>query len=214
MPVDRGSISYRLWKAINAIGSSYVCRSSGRILARGMHVNDLKEAGRDANVISDEIVDPGWKARQRMRPDHPVWLICGAVKPHENSRGWKGPHCAGVLRLVANRLDLPPELIAERFGCGGSSSCSFARSSSSSARGNRCCAAELRTQRGAAHALERAMGAIAATMAKRSGHAESRGQEGRDERPARGRGQFRAVADSLCRLTTCTYVGSTEPGQT
>ena len=29
------------------------------------------------------------------------------------SRGWKGPHCDGVLRLVTNRLDLPAELIAE-----------------------------------------------------------------------------------------------------
>ncbi len=59
------------------------------------------------------IVDLGWKARHRTRPDHPMRLICVAVKPHESSRGWKGPHCDGVLRLVTNRLDLPAELIAE-----------------------------------------------------------------------------------------------------
>ncbi|NDC54865.1 MAG: hypothetical protein EBZ74_11440 [Planctomycetia bacterium] len=64
-------------------------------------------------MISDEIVELGWKSRHRTLPDHPMRLICVAVKPHESSRGWKGPHCDGVLRLVTNRLDLPAELIAE-----------------------------------------------------------------------------------------------------
>ena len=63
--------------------------------------------------ISDEVVELDWKSKHRTRPDHPVRLICVAVKPHESSRGWKGPHCDGVLRLVTNRLDLPAELIAE-----------------------------------------------------------------------------------------------------
>jgi IS4 transposase len=80
-----------------------------------MHVNDLTEADRAANVISDEMVELGWKSKHRTRPDHPVRLICVAVKPHESSRGWKGPHCDGVLRLVTNRLDLPAELIAEMY---------------------------------------------------------------------------------------------------
>jgi len=261
--LDRGSISKRLWNAINAAGSSYVCRSSDRTLATVTHVNDLTDADRAANVISDELVDLGWKARHRMRPDHPVRLVCVAVKPHESSRGTLGPHCDGVLRLVTNRLDLPAELIAEIYrlrwiiemffrtfkqllGCRHLFSCdhngveiqaSFAMivcmlilplygreaepgdgsdglvlphrprqpqrtrglhqntkvaragaATALSARGFRCCAVEARTQRGAAHALERAMGASAARMAKRSGHAVSRGLEGRDERPARGRG--------------------------
>jgi hypothetical protein len=113
--LDRGYISYRLWNAINAAGSSYVCRSSDRTLATVTHVNDLTDADRAANVISDELVDLGWKARHRMRPDHPVRLVCVAVKPHESSRGTLGPHCDGVLRLVTNRLDLPAELIAEIY---------------------------------------------------------------------------------------------------
>jgi hypothetical protein len=75
----------------------------------------LTEADRAANVISDEIVGLGWKSKHRTRPNHPVRLICVAVKPHESSRGWKGPHCDGVLRLVTNRLDLPAELIAEIY---------------------------------------------------------------------------------------------------
>jgi len=113
--LDRGYISYRLWNAINAAGSSYVCRSSDRTLATVTHVNDLTDADRAANVISDEIVDLGWKAKHRTRPDHPVRLVCVAVKPHESSRGTLGPHCDGVLRLVTNRLDLPAELIAEIY---------------------------------------------------------------------------------------------------
>jgi len=112
---DRGYISERLWNAINAAGSSYVCRSSDRTLATVTHVNDLTDADRAANVISDEIVDLGWKAKHRTRPDHPVRLVCVAVKPHESSRGMLGPHCDGVLRLVTNRLDLPAELIAEIY---------------------------------------------------------------------------------------------------
>ena len=113
--LDRGYISERLWNAINAAGSSYVCRSSDRTLATVTHVNDLTDADRAANVISDEIVDLGWKAKHRTRPDHPVRLVCVAVKPHESSRGTLGPHCDGVLRLVTNRLDLPAELIAEIY---------------------------------------------------------------------------------------------------
>jgi hypothetical protein len=107
--------SYGLWNTINAAGSSYVCRSSDRTLATVTQVNELTEADRAASVISDEIVDLGWKSKHRTRPDHRVRLICVAVKPHESSRGWKGPHCDGVLRLVTNRLDLPAELIAEMY---------------------------------------------------------------------------------------------------
>ena len=94
--LDRGYISYGLWNAINAMGSSYVCRSSDRAATRVMHVNDLTEADRAANVISDEIVEVGWKSRQRTRPDHPVRLICVEANPHESYRGMQGPHCDGV----------------------------------------------------------------------------------------------------------------------
>ncbi len=113
--LDRGYISYRLWNAINAAGSSYVCRSSDRTLARVLHTNELTEADHAASVISDEIVDLGWKSRHRTLPDHQMRLICVAVKTHESYRGRKGPECDGVLRLVTNRLDLPAELIAEMY---------------------------------------------------------------------------------------------------
>ncbi len=113
--LDRGYISYRLWNAINAAGSSYVCRSSDRTLATVTHTNELTEADRAANVISDEIIELGWKSRHRTRPDHPVRLIRVAVKPHGGCRSMRGPTCDGVLRLVTNRLDLPAELIAEIY---------------------------------------------------------------------------------------------------
>ena len=113
--LDRGYISYRLWNAINAAGSSYVCRASDRTSATVTHTNELTEADRAASVISDEIVDLGWKSRHRTLPDHPMRLIRVAVKPHEGSRGMRGPTCDGVLRLVTNRLDLPAELIAEIY---------------------------------------------------------------------------------------------------
>jgi IS4 transposase len=73
------------------------------------------EADHAAGVISDELVELGWKSRHRTRLDHPVRLICVEVKPHESYRGMRGPDCDGVLRLVTNRLDLPAELIAEMY---------------------------------------------------------------------------------------------------
>jgi hypothetical protein len=65
--------------------------------------------------IAVELGHTMWKSRHRTRPDHPVRLICVEVKPHESSRGMRGPDCDGVLRLVTNRLDLPAELIAEMY---------------------------------------------------------------------------------------------------
>jgi hypothetical protein len=94
--LDRGYISERLWNAINAAGSIYVCRASGRT-----------SATRSSNWA--------WKSRHRTLPDHPMRLIRVAVKPYEGSRGMRGPTCDGVLRLVTNRLDLPAELIAEIY---------------------------------------------------------------------------------------------------
>jgi hypothetical protein len=113
--LDRGYISYRLWNAIHAAGSSYVCRASDRTSATVTHANELTEADRAASVISDEIVDLGWKSRHRTLPDHPMRLIRVAVKPHAGCRNMRGPTCDGVLRLVTNRLDLPAELIAEMY---------------------------------------------------------------------------------------------------
>ena len=113
--LDRGYAKFGLWNVIHAKGSSYVCRVRDKIAATVVQVNDLTDADRAASVISDEIVDLGWKSRHRTRPDHPVRLIRVAVKPHESYRGMQGPHCDGVLRLVTNRLDLPAELIAEMY---------------------------------------------------------------------------------------------------
>ena len=113
--IDRGYAKFGLWNAIHAVGSSYVCRVRDKIAATVEHANDLTESDHAASVISDEIVALGRKARHRTRPDHPVRLICVAVKPHESYRGMKGPDCDGLLRLVTNRLDLPAELIAEMY---------------------------------------------------------------------------------------------------
>ena len=113
--IDRGYAKFGLWNVINTAESSYVCRVRDGTATVVEHVNELTEADQAARVISDEIVDLGWKSRHRTRPDHPVRLICVEVKPHESYRGMKGPRCDGVLRLATNRLDLPAELIAEIY---------------------------------------------------------------------------------------------------
>ena len=80
--LDRGSISERLWNAINVVGSSSVCRTSDRSLATVTHVNDLTDADRAANVISDEIVD---------RAAHRHAGIDAAPLRHELSEGLPMP---------------------------------------------------------------------------------------------------------------------------
>ena len=113
--IDRGYVKFGLWNAIHGAGSSYVCRVRDRLTATVVHANELTEADRAASIMSDEIVDLGWKSRHRTRPDHPVRLICVVVKPHESHRGMQGPSSDGVLRIVTDRLDLPAELIAEMY---------------------------------------------------------------------------------------------------
>jgi hypothetical protein len=113
--VDRGYTKFGLWNVIHAKGSSYVCRVRDKIAATVTQANEFTATDHAAGVISDEIVELGWKSRHRTRPDHPVRLICVEVKPHESYRGMRGPDCDGVLRLVTNRLDLPAELIAEMY---------------------------------------------------------------------------------------------------
>jgi len=68
--LDRGYITDRLWNAINAVGSSEVCRASDRTSATVTHTNELTEADRAASVISDEIVDLGWKSQHCALPDN------------------------------------------------------------------------------------------------------------------------------------------------
>ena len=91
--IDRGYAKFGLWNAINAKVSSYVCRLRDTIASTVVQVNELTVVDRAAGVISDEIVELGWKSRSRTRPDHPTRLIQVAVKPHESYRGMKRPRC-------------------------------------------------------------------------------------------------------------------------
>ena len=231
----------------------------------------MTEADRAANVIGDEIVDLVWKAKHRTRPDHPVRLICVAVKPHAGCRSMRGPTCDGVLRLVTNRLDLPAEPIAEMYrlrwviemffrtfkqllGCrhlfSGDQNgveiqayCAMivcmlilidagekpnramyqmvwyyliglaslkelevfinTRRQPASAQprphrhvGFAAAQSECELSEGLPVPRSRAMGASAARMAKRSGHAESGGHDGHRERPAMGHWRPRATQDT------------------
>ena len=84
--LDRGYISYRLWNAINVAGSSYVCRSSDRTLATVTQANELTDADRAASVVSDEIVDLGWKSKQRTSCE----TVRGNPEPDWASSGMTG----------------------------------------------------------------------------------------------------------------------------
>ncbi|MEI6240193.1 MAG: hypothetical protein WCR51_07375 [Planctomycetia bacterium] len=80
--VDRGYTKFGLWNVIHAKGSSYVCRVRDKIAATVTQANELTAADHAAGVISDEVVELGWKTRHRTRPDHPVRLICVEIQAY------------------------------------------------------------------------------------------------------------------------------------
>ena len=122
--LDRGYISYQLWNAINAAGSSYVCRSSDRTLATVTQVNELtasalwqaQRRGDPGLLRHDRLhADPDLHGRDTQQGDVPD----GLVLPHRSCQpqGTRGLH---------------------RFTQGVRAGAAVA----SSARGVRCCAVD------------------------------------------------------------------------
>ena len=68
--IDRGYAKFGLWNVIHAKGSSYVCRVRDQIAATVTQTNGLTPADHAAGVISDEIVELGWRTRHRTRPNN------------------------------------------------------------------------------------------------------------------------------------------------
>ena len=68
--IDRGYAKFGLWNVIHAKGSSYVCRVRDQIAATVTQTNELTPADHAAGVISDEIVELGWRTRHRTRPNN------------------------------------------------------------------------------------------------------------------------------------------------
>lgn len=116
---DRGYAKFALFNAINAIGSSYVCRLRDNSQYEVETTNPLSDADRAAGVLSDEIVLLGQSRKGDDRPDHKIRLISVATSPHTSRGKYRGGSTGGssdgVLRIATNLLDLPAELISEIY---------------------------------------------------------------------------------------------------
>ena len=116
--IDRGYAKYVLWNAIHAAGSQYVCRLGDATPYEVVSNNDLTDADRGANIVSDQIVQFGTANSRTTPPDHATRLIIVKVKPHDSRRsknGVSGPSSDGYLRIVTNNLDAPAEIVAALY---------------------------------------------------------------------------------------------------
>ena len=117
--IDRGYAKYSLFQAILDAGSSFVGRVDDNAVVEGIEERPLSDAARAAGVVRDAVVRMGCKTRQGdLR--QPVRLVEVVCKPHrkpsgKNGRG--GPEQGTVLRLVTDRMDLPPEVIGLIYEC-------------------------------------------------------------------------------------------------
>jgi hypothetical protein len=113
---DRGYQKWKLWNAIHAKSSSYVCRVRDKINYEIVESKELTQADIEAGVISDQTIRIVTKGAN---VDHPVRLVIVRGTPH-TSRGRRsgrklsstGPSSDGSIRLVTDMLDVPADLIA------------------------------------------------------------------------------------------------------
>jgi len=108
---DRGYEEFRLFNAIVAVGSSYVCRIRGDHHFKAETRRELSPAARQAGVIEDAVGVLGSpKSRRIEHPDHPVRRLVLQLEFHPKRGRARGE----TYRLViaTNLLEVPAEVIA------------------------------------------------------------------------------------------------------
>ena len=116
--IDRGYAKYVLWNAIKEIDSEYVCRLGDQTPYEVVSENELTDADRAVNIVSDQIVQFGTANSRTTPPDHTTRLVIVKVKPHDSrssKNGASGPNSDGYLRIVTNNLEVPAEIIAALY---------------------------------------------------------------------------------------------------
>jgi IS4 transposase len=100
------------------VGSEYVCRLRDKTPYQVVFENELTDADRAANILSDQTVQFGTDNSRTTPPDHTTRLIIVKVKPHDSrssKNGVSGPSSDGYLRIVTNNLEVPAEIIAALY---------------------------------------------------------------------------------------------------
>ena len=112
---DRGYAKFRLFNAIVASGSSYVCRLRDNSVWETIETRFRNDKAGLDDIISDEVITFPNSAKKN-QPDHKVRVVCVCVNPHTTrgkSRGGSGGvDSDGILRIATNLLDVPAETIA------------------------------------------------------------------------------------------------------
>jgi hypothetical protein len=117
--MDRGYQKWKLWNAIVAKGSSYLCRVRDKISYEVIESKELTQEDIQAGVISDQTIRI---TSSKGNTDHPVRLVIIKGNPHV-SRGRRtgrkfsstGPSSDGSIRLMTDMLDVPADLIASIY---------------------------------------------------------------------------------------------------
>jgi len=116
--IDRGYEKYRLWNAIHAVGSDYVCRLRDKSPYTVVSENGLSNEAVAQGIVSDQIVQFGTANSRTTPPDHRTRLVIVKVTPHDSRRrknAQSGPSSDGYLRIVTNNLEAPAEIIASLY---------------------------------------------------------------------------------------------------
>jgi hypothetical protein len=108
---DRGYAKFKLFNAIVAAGSSYVCRLRDNSRYEIEQERPLTAEDVEAGVILEALVRLGEYEGANERPDHPLRLVAIRATPHEKRGGAAGPASNGVLLIATNLLDLPAWII-------------------------------------------------------------------------------------------------------
>jgi IS4 transposase len=108
--IDRGYHDAKLFNAIHAVGSSYVCRARDNLTPQVIEERPLSAEALEAAVVRDALV--GISATSDEPSDHPLRLVVvqGTPHPKRTRRGTK--QSEGRVLILTNLLDEPPELIA------------------------------------------------------------------------------------------------------
>jgi hypothetical protein len=108
---DRGYAKFKLFNAIAAAESRYVCRLRDNSVYETFQQRALTEDDEQAGVIFDGEVRLGETSHScGERPDHAVRLVVIRTTPHEK-RHAGAPPSQGLLLIATNLLDLPAWII-------------------------------------------------------------------------------------------------------
>lgn len=112
--IDRGLQGVKLFNAIAAAHSSYVCRIQEKTKLEVIEEYPLSDEARQQHIVHDALVQLG----DRESPDHPVRVVTLEITPHVKRSGHKGdagPANNGLLVIATNLVDVPAEIVALLF---------------------------------------------------------------------------------------------------